>query len=64
MNEPQKRRKRRSLPPVQHEQISLAFESMGLRGMTNAERTKAIVRLSHLLMQAAGVAGKESDDGR
>lgn len=64
MNELQKRRKRRSLPPGQHEQIRLAFESMGLHGMTNAERTKAIVRLSHLLMQAAGVAGKESDDGR
>jgi hypothetical protein len=64
MNELQKRRKRRSLPPVQHELISLAFESMGLRGMTNAERTKAIIRLSYLLMQVAGVAGKESDDGR
>jgi hypothetical protein len=50
------------LPPVQREQISLAFESMGLRGLTSAERTKAIIRLSQLLMQAAGVAGKESDD--
>ena len=64
MNEPHKRRKSRSLPPVQREQISLAFESMGLRGLTNAERTKAIIRLSQLLMQAAGVAGKESDDER
>ena len=62
MNEPHKRRKRRSLPPVQREQISLPFESMG--GLTNAERTKAIIRLSQLLMQAAGVAGKESDDER
>ncbi|MFL6605681.1 MAG: hypothetical protein ACJ8R9_30725 [Steroidobacteraceae bacterium] len=64
MNELQKRRKKRSLPPVQRDQISLAFDSMGLRGLTNAERTKAIIRLSHLLMQAAGVAGKESDDER
>jgi hypothetical protein len=64
MNELPKRRKRRSLPPVQREQISLAFESMGLRGLRNAERTKAIIRLSHLLIQAAGVAGKESDDER
>jgi hypothetical protein len=64
MNEPHKRRKRRSLLPVQREQISLAFESMGLRGLTSAERTKAIIRLSQLLIQAAGVAGKESDDER
>jgi hypothetical protein len=52
------------LLPVQREQISLAFESMGLRGLTSAERTKAIIRLSQLLIQAAGVAGKESDDER
>lgn len=64
MNEPHKRHKRGSLTPVQPEQISLAFESMGLRGLTNAERTKAIIRLSQLLMQAAGMAGKESDDER
>jgi hypothetical protein len=64
MNEPFKRRKSGSLPPVQRAQISLAFESMGLRSLTNAERTKAIIRLSQLLIQAAGVAGKESDDER
>lgn len=64
MNEPQKRRKSRSMPPVQREQISLPFESTGLRGLTNAERTKAVIRLSQLLMYAAGVAGKENDDER
>jgi hypothetical protein len=64
MNEPHKRRKRRSLPLVQREQISLAFESIGLRGLTNAERTKAIIRLSQLLIQAAGVVGPEIDDER
>jgi hypothetical protein len=64
MNELQKRRKGRSLPPVQREQISFAFESMGLRGLTNSERTKAITRLSQLLMLAAGVASKENDDER
>jgi len=63
MKEPQKGRKRR-LPSVQCEQISLAFESMGLRGLPNAERTKVIIRLSQLLMQAAGVAGKEDDHER
>jgi hypothetical protein len=51
-------------PPFQGGQINIAFESMGLRGLTSAERTKAVIRLSQLLMQAAGVAGKESDDER
>lgn len=64
MNELQKRRKSRSLPLVQREQISFAFESMGLRGLTQAERMKAVTRLSQLLMQATGVAGAESDDER
>ena len=64
MNELQKRRKSRSLPPVQREQISFAFESMGLRSLTSSERTKAIIRLSQLLMLAAGVASKENDDER
>jgi len=64
MNELQKRRKSRSLPPVQREQISFAFESMGLRGLTKAERMKAVTRLSQLLMHAAGVAGKEGGDER
>jgi len=64
MNEPHKRRKRPSLAPGQREQISLAFESMGLRGLTNAERTKVIIRLSQLLIQAAGVVVQEMDDER
>jgi hypothetical protein len=37
---------------------------MGLCGLTKAERMRAIIRLSQLLMQGAGVAGKESDDER
>jgi hypothetical protein len=40
MNEPP-RRKRRSLPPVQREQISLAFGSMGLRGEGRADEGQA-----------------------
>jgi hypothetical protein len=64
MNELQKRCKSRSLPPVQREQISFTFESMGLRGLTTAERIKAVARLSQLLMEAAGVAGKGDDDER
>ena len=64
MNELQKRRKSRSLPSVQREQIGFAFKSMGLRGLTRAERMKAATRLAQLLMQAAGVAGREGDDER
>lgn len=64
MNEPPKRRKRLLLPPAQCGQISIAFESIELRGLAKAERMKAIIRLSQLLMQAADVAVKESDGER
>jgi hypothetical protein len=64
MTEPQKRRKRVLLPPVQSGQISIAFESTGLLGLTSAERIKAIIQLSQLLMLAAGLAAEESDDER
>jgi hypothetical protein len=49
---------------VQSGQISIAFESMGLLGLTSAQRMKAIIQLSQLLMLAAGVAVKEHDDER
>lgn len=64
MKQPHKRRKRRSVPSVRCEQISLAFGSMGLRGLTRAERAKAVAQLAQLLLQAAGVAALESDDER
>lgn len=63
MNEPQKTRKR-TLPPPPSRQISIAFETMRLQGLTSAERKKAVVRLAQVLMSAAGVATEERDDER
>jgi hypothetical protein len=64
VNELQIRRKRVLLPPAQSRQFSIAFESTGLLGLTSAERMKAVIRLSQLLMLAAGVAAEERDDER
>jgi hypothetical protein len=64
MTEPQKRRKRALLPLVQSGQISIAFETIGVLGLTSAERMKVVIQLSRLLMLAAGVAAEERDDER
>jgi hypothetical protein len=64
MTQPQKRRKRVSPPPARCRQISMAFESTALLGLTNAERMKVITQLSRLLMLAAGAAAEERDDER
>jgi hypothetical protein len=64
MTEPQKRRKRVLPPPAHSRQFSIAFESTGLLGLTSAERMKATIQLSQLLMLAAGVAAEERDDER
>ena len=64
MTEPQNSRKRRFPPPVQTRQISIAFESIGLLGLTSAQRMKAVMQLSQILILAAGVAPKGSDDER
>ena len=46
-------------------QLSMALDSMELRGIGVAERSAVIARLARLLMEAAGVESKESgDDGR
>ena len=58
------RDKRVSSPPGKCRQISMAFESTGLLGLTGAERMKVVVQLSRVLMQAAGVAAEERDDER
>lgn len=63
MNEPQKTRKR-TLPPPQSRQLGMAFETVRLHGLTSAERKKVVIRLAHVLMLAAVVATKESDDER
>jgi hypothetical protein len=64
MTEPQKTRKRVSSPPGKCRQISMAFESTGLLGLTGAERMKVVIQLSRVLMLAAGVAAEERDDER
>jgi hypothetical protein len=52
------------LPPAQPHQMTIAFESIRLRGMSDPQRTRALMHLANLLMQAAGVATKECDDER
>ena len=51
-------------PPVEPHQMSIAFESNGLRGLSPAERTKALMNLAHLLMMAAGIVVEENNDER
>jgi hypothetical protein len=41
----------------------MLFDSARLRGMTPAERRISLVRLASLLLEAAGVATGEDDDG-
>ena len=43
-------------------QLSIAFNSIPLQGMTPCDRAKALSHLAILLMQASGVATGESDD--
>jgi hypothetical protein len=64
MTEPQKTRKRVSPARAAQRQISMAFESTGLLGLTSAERAKVVMQLSRLLMLAAGVAAEERGDER
>jgi len=59
MNEPHKRRKRRSLPPVQGEQISLAFGSMGLRGLTEGRADQG----HHPTVPSADAGGRRGGPG-
>ena len=44
-------------------QLSMPFDSARLRGMTPAERRISLARLASLLLEAAGVAAGESDNG-
>jgi hypothetical protein len=59
-----KPRKIQAPPPVEPRQMSIVFESNGLRGLSPAERTKALMNLAHLLMLAAGAVVEENDDER
>ncbi len=44
-------------------QLSMAFESPVLQGMSPSERANAIAQLAILLLQAAGVQRTGADDG-
>ena len=44
--------------------MNIGFESIGLLGLTSAERLKVITQLARLLMLAAHVAVEERDDER
>ena len=43
-------------------QLSIPFNSIGLRGMTPSERRIALARLASLLLEAADIAVEERDD--
>ena len=43
-------------------QLSIPFDSAGLRGMTPSERQVALARLASLLLEAANIAAEERDD--
>jgi hypothetical protein len=62
MSNPRKIQREQSLPPAKPRQMSIVFESTGLRGLSTPERTKALMNLAHVLMLAAGV--EENDDER
>jgi hypothetical protein len=43
-------------------QLSIAFDSTSLRGMTPLERRVAVARLARLILEAADIAVEERDD--
>ncbi len=45
-------------------QLSIPFDSTGLRGMIPSERRVALARLASLLLEAADIAVEERDDGQ
>ena len=64
MNKPCKIQREQAPPPAEPRQMSIVFESNGLRGLSTAERRKALMDLAHLLMLAAGVVIEENNDER
>lgn len=64
MSKPHKIQREQALPPAEPRQMSIVFESNGLRGLSPAERTKVLMNLAHVLMLAAGVVVEEADDER
>jgi hypothetical protein len=64
MSKPRKIQREQAPPPTEPRQMSMVFESNGLRGLSAAERTKALMDLAYLLMLAAAVVIEENDDER
>jgi len=50
--------------PTAGRQMSLIFEPRRIDGMNEAERTKAVITLAQILMQAAGLVVEELGDDR
>jgi hypothetical protein len=51
-----------ALPSKPPRQLSMALDSVSLRGMSPSERGIALAQLAILLMEAAGVATEERGD--
>ena len=51
-----------ALPFAAPRQLSMSFDSGGLRGISPSDRRTALTRLTRLLLEAAGVATEERDD--
>ena len=52
-------------PATTPRQLSMALDSVKLRGMSTAERGRAVAQLANLLLEAAGIAaGERADDRR
>ena len=64
MSKPRKIQREQAPPPAEPRQMSIVFESNGLRGLSAAERRKALLDLAYLLLLAAGVVIEENDDER
>jgi hypothetical protein len=64
MSKPRRIQSEQTRPPAEPHQMSIVFESKGLRGLSLTERTKAIMNLAHILMLAAGIVVEENNDER
>jgi len=51
-----------ALPSKPLRQLSMALDSVSLRGMSPPERRTALTRLATLLMEATGIAAGERDN--
>lgn len=49
-------------PAIAARQLSMAFDSVRLRGMSPSERRAVLARLAGLLLEAAGVPVQEHND--